>query len=148
MTDAHPSTVDMSPVQQYQKLRGQLAGRFTIVAETVALGDRSVVIERPRSADELISPKDFEHDERLPYWAELWPSSLALATSLPPAPGRLLELGCGLGLVSSVALSSGWDVVATDYYEDALFFTQLNALAIARTYPDTRLVDWRDMPDL
>lgn len=148
MTYAYPSTVDMSPVQQYQALRRQLARRFVIVEETVAIGDTSVQIERPRSADELIRPEDFERDERLPYWAELWPSSLVLAGSLPLAQGRLLELGCGLGLVTAVALSAGWDVVATDYYDDALLFTQLNALAIARVAPETRLADWRDMPDL
>ena len=151
MTYAYPSTVDMSPVQQYQTLRRQLVRRFHIVAVTVAIGDTNVVIERPRSAEELIRPEDFEHDERLPYWAELWPSAQVLASSLPKPPRgrhRLLELGCGVGLVTAVALSAGWDVVATDYYEDALVFTQLNALAIARRKPETRLVDWRDMPDL
>jgi predicted nicotinamide N-methyase len=147
MTDAYPSTVDMSPVQQYRKLRRQLGRRFKIVSVSVAIGDTDVVCERPRSAEELISEKDFEHDERLPYWAELWPSALVLASSLPSPPGRLLELGCGVGLVSSVALRAGWNVVATDYYEDALLFTQLNALAIARAVPETRLVDWRAMPD-
>ncbi|HZS58888.1 MAG TPA: class I SAM-dependent methyltransferase [Gemmatimonadaceae bacterium] len=148
MTDAYSSTVDMSPAQQYQTLRRQLGRRFHIVAVSVAIGDTDVVIERPRSAEELIRPEDFEHDERLPYWAELWPSALVLASSLPHSSGRLLELGCGVGLVSAVALIKGWNVVATDYYEDALKFTQLNALAIARKKPETRLVDWRDMPDL
>jgi predicted nicotinamide N-methyase len=138
----------MSPVQKYQVLRRQLARRFNVVTETVAIGDTTVEIHRPRSADELISPKDFEHDERLPYWAELWPSAPVLATHLPPAHGRLLELGCGLGLVTGVALSAGWDVVATDYYDDALLFTELNALAISRRSPVTRLVDWRVLPDL
>ena len=143
----------MSPVQQYQALRRQLARRFAIVEETVEIGDTTVTVVRPRSADELISPSDFEHDERLPYWAELWPSAPILAGCLPrlprlsPAGGRLLELGCGVGLVSAVALAAGWDVVATDYYADALLFTELNALAIARRSPSTRLVDWRAMPD-
>src|SRR5579872_6302245 len=148
MTYAHPSTVDMSPVQQYQTLRRQLVRRFHVVRVTVEIGDTNVVIEKPRSAEELIREEDFEHDERLPYWAELWPSAQMLARSLPPAGGRLLELGCGVGLVTAIALTAGWNVVATDYYEDALLFTRLNALAIARAKPETRLVDWRDMPDL
>jgi ETFB lysine methyltransferase len=148
-TDAHSSTVDMPPVQKYQIVRRALARRFHIVRETVAVGATSIVLRRPRSAEELISPTDFEHDERLPYWAELWPSAPVLAAHVP-APGRagarLLELGCGLGLVTSVALAAGWDVVATDYYEDALRFTELNALATTGRAPTTRLVDWRDMP--
>ena len=144
----------MSPAQKYQVLRRQLARRFKIVSATVTIGDTTVRVLRPRSADELISPKDFELDERLPYWAELWPSALVLATRLPPAQvrprerGRLLELGCGVGLVTAVALSADWDVVATDYYEDALRFTELNALGIAHRRPETRLVDWRAFPDL
>ena len=137
----------MPPVQKYQVLRRRLARRYKLVTGTVTIGDNSVEITKPRSADELISPKDFEHDERLPYWAELWPSSVLLATRLPKTGGRLLELGCGVGLVTSVALSAGWDVVATDYYAEALEFAQLNSLRIAGRSPDTRLVDWRDMPE-
>jgi ETFB lysine methyltransferase len=137
----------MPPVHQYHSLRRRLAKRFRIVTETVTIGAASLVIRRPRSADELISPKDFEHDERLPYWAELWPSSVVLATYLSPArTGRLLELGCGLGLVTCAALTAGWDVVATDYYDDALQFTTLNALGTVGRKPETRLVDWRALP--
>jgi ETFB lysine methyltransferase len=147
-TDAHSSTVDMPPVQKYHALRRVLARRFALVTETVSIGDASVVLSRPRSADELISPEDFEHDERLPYWAELWPSSPVLAARLPAprAARRLLELGCGLGLVTALALSVGWDVVATDYYEDALRFTELNALAIANRPAKTLMLDWRSLP--
>ncbi len=149
MTDAHSSTVDMPPAQKYQTLHAKLTERFRIVTVTVSVRDTTVALQRPRNAEELITPEDFEHDERLPYWAELWPSSSVLAARLaaPSRPGaRLLELGCGLGLVTSVALAAGWDVVATDYYSDALQFTMLNALATTGRAPTTRLVDWRSMP--
>lgn len=151
MTDAHSSTADQPPAQVYQTLFRALARRFHVVTESVSIREMRIELRRPRSAEELISPKDFEHDERLPYWAELWPSALVLAAHVPapPRPGaRLLELGCGLGLVTSVALSAGWDVVATDYYEDALRFTELNALAIAGRAPTVHLADWRAMPAL
>ena len=38
------------------------------------------------------------------------------------AKGRVLELGCGLGLVAVGATLAGGQVTATDYYDDASFF--------------------------
>jgi ETFB lysine methyltransferase len=60
---------------------------------------------------------------------------------------RLLELGCGLGLVSLAAIRAGFDVIATDYYEEALAFTELNARHNELPPPATRLVDWRRFPE-
>jgi predicted nicotinamide N-methyase len=60
---------------------------------------------------------------------------------------RLLELGCGSGLVSVAATIAGYDVLATDYYADAMLFTRLN---VEQNVPGksvrTREVDWRDLP--
>jgi 2-polyprenyl-3-methyl-5-hydroxy-6-metoxy-1,4-benzoquinol methylase len=66
---------------------------------------------------------------------------------LPGRGRRLLELGCGIGLVSVVAAASGFDVLATDYYGNALEFTAANADRHALVNVDTRLVDWRKLPD-
>jgi predicted nicotinamide N-methyase len=123
--------------------------RFTIVTVDVPLPAGVVTIERPRSADELISEADFERDERLPYWADVWPSSTALAGVVDALEGtgrRALELGCGVGLVTTVALRAGFDVLATDYYEDALLFARRNARSATGREPATRLADWRAMP--
>ena len=121
-----------------------------MIAHTVlTLSGRDVTLERPRSADELISEADFDRDERLPYWADVWPSSTALATSIAALDGtgrRALELGCGLGLVTIAALRAGFEVVATDYYQDALLFTRRNSLREAGRDPVVRLVDWRAFP--
>jgi predicted nicotinamide N-methyase len=65
-----------------------------------------------------------------PYWAEIWPSSLALSrwfAAASPTTGRALELGCGLGLVGVAMARMGWHVEATDHVEDALVFTAHNA---------------------
>jgi predicted nicotinamide N-methyase len=59
---------------------------------------------------------------------------------------RLLELGCGAGLVSVAAAIAGFDVTASDYYEDALRFTALNVLVNTGTLIDTREADWRRFP--
>jgi predicted nicotinamide N-methyase len=123
--------------------------RFVLARVSVAVGGGEVTLETPRSADELINEIDFERDERLPYWADVWPSSTALATIVSALDGRgkrALELGCGLGLVTIGALRAGFDVVATDYYEDALLFARRNGLSATGREPRTRHVDWRAFP--
>ncbi|HLA88989.1 MAG TPA: methyltransferase [Gemmatimonadaceae bacterium] len=123
--------------------------RFVLATAEVGLPGGPVTLERPRSADDLISEADFVRDERLPYWADLWPSSTALAGVVAALEGRgrrALELGCGLGLVTIAALRAGFDVLATDYYEDALLFARRNARRATGREPATRLVDWRELP--
>ena len=87
-------------------------------------------ILRPPSADELIDEATFDEEEFLPYWAELWPSGLALArhvATLGVAGRNVLELGCGLGLPSLTAAQLGADVLATDWAEDAVELLRRNA---------------------
>lgn len=131
-------------------LRAELERRFRTVESEVPLRARALTILHPASADELISEDDFTRDERLPYWADVWPSSIVLAAralSLKGDGRRLLELGCGLGLVASAAAIAGFDVLATDYYEDALSFARVNADVNAGVALATRHVDWRAIPE-
>jgi predicted nicotinamide N-methyase len=130
-------------------LEQTLRRRFVTEEEQVTLGGEAFTLLRPRSAEELISEAEFDVDERLPYWADLWPSATVLAQWLLERArprGTLLELGCGLGLVTAAALRAGYEVTATDYYEDALRFTRANAWRNAKREPATRHVDWRDFP--
>jgi predicted nicotinamide N-methyase len=127
----------------------ELRRRFNIVQSEVEVAGHRFKIFRPRSADELICEEDFDRDERLPHWAEIWASSIALAERLMIESGtgrRLLELGCGLGFVSTVAALRGFEVIATDYYSEALEFTRFNAIHNGQPPPATRDVDWRDFP--
>ena len=51
-----------------------------VVEETIALGaGRELCVLRPRDSEALLDEHAFEEDEFLPYWAELWPSGVALA---------------------------------------------------------------------
>lgn len=126
-----------------------LMARFDVTTSLVEIHGESFSIQHPRDAETLIDEAAFNHDERLPYWADIWPSSVALAMALLPMDGigrTLLELGCGSGLVTAVALRAGFDVTATDYYEDALAFTRLNAQMNAAREPRTMVLDWRELP--
>jgi predicted nicotinamide N-methyase len=102
-------------------------------------------ILHPASAEALIDEGDFEGDERLPYWAELWPSAIALARYLSRedlAGRRAIELGCGIGLPTVAALAGGAKVLATDHYEAALDFTVHNARTNLGREPEATLLDW------
>ncbi len=133
----------------WRDVADDLSRRFELATTVVDLPGKQLKIVHPRSADTLISEEEFLRDERLPYWAEIWPAARALAghvLSLPGAGKRCLELGSGLGLVSLAALRAGYDVIATDYYAEALEFTRFNAALNGLRVPQTRLVDWRAYP--
>ena len=101
-----------------------------LVEETVELAGREVTLLRPPSADALIDEAAFDEDEFLPYWAELWPSGLALARvvgGLELRGVRVVELGGGLGLPSLAAALRGASVLATDWAAEAAELLGLNA---------------------
>ena len=105
--------------------------RSALIDETLELAGRQVTIARPPSADELIDEAAFDEDEFLPYWAELWPSGVALAAvvaALDVHGRRVLELGAGLGLPSLAAALGGADVLATDWADAAVELLRANAV--------------------
>lgn len=130
-------------------LVAELERRFVTINDDVRVGDHVINVIRPRSSEDLIDETDFERDERLPYWAELWPSSTVLASFVVEHTrprGSALELGAGIGLVSIAAALAGHAITATDYYEDALAFTRANAFRNLGHEIATELVDWRAVP--
>jgi ETFB lysine methyltransferase len=123
--------------------------RFRTSVEDATVDTHTFSILRPANSDDLIREDDFVKDERLPYWADVWPSSLILAGKLLELEGRgktALELGCGVGLSTLAATTAGYDVLSTDYYEDALDVTRANVFRNLGTLARTRLVDWRHLP--
>ena len=105
---------------------------------------RPLRVMRPRESEELLVEEAFEREELLPYWAELWPSSLALARAIGARSlrgARTLELGCGLGLVSIAAAQAGGRVLATDWSAEAVRFAKDNAERNGIQI-ETAVVDW------
>ena len=110
------------------------AARYTsvveLVEEPVDVDGLELRLLRPPDPEALLDEEAFEHEEFLPYWAELWPSGVALARAVR-ARGvvglRVLELGCGLGVPALTAALSGADVLATDWSPDAVDLLRRNA---------------------
>ena len=123
---------------------GAAGAPLDLVEDMVVVGGRSLVVLRPRDSEALLDDEAFEHEEFLPYWAELWPSALALAravSTLPLARLRVVELGCGLGLPSIAAAMRGADVLATDWSPDAIAATERNARRNAAVL-ETAVCSW------
>jgi predicted nicotinamide N-methyase len=99
-------------------------------------------------ANKAATPETFTTDERLPYWVELWPSSLALAVWLDNNRERIagnicLDLGCGLGFTALVGSRAGGKVVGMDYEPEALAYARKNASLSAVPSPLWAVMDWR-----
>lgn len=145
----------MSASSDLARLEQSLRRRFRVIETAVPLGATTISLAHPASSDELISEDDYLKDERLPYWAEPWPSSFALARHLlsddsllgAGAGRRVLELGCGAGLVAAAATLAGFNVTASDYYEDALRFARVNVWRSTRRVIDVLHLDWRALPE-
>lgn len=126
-----------------------LTRRFRTSVEDAIVAKQVYSILRPANSDDLIREEDFVKDERLPYWADVWPSSIILAGKLLELQGdgrTALELGCGVGLSTLAATTAGFDVLSTDYYEDALDVTRANVFRNLGRTARTRMVDWRHLP--
>ena len=110
-----------------------------------------LTITRPHDTDALLDLVADDPEQNLPYWAELWPSGIALALAILAAPGLVkdqpvIELGAGLGVTAAAALASGADLLAVDYATEALALCRLNCLRNTGLEPRTRQVNWRQ-PD-
>lgn len=87
-------------------------------------------------------------DQRIPYWADLWHSAIALGKYLVREkviqPGqKVTEIGCGLGLPGIVAGLLGADVLLTDYLAEPLAFLKINWEQNSKVPLNTLQMDWR-----
>lgn len=104
----------------------------------------------PRSSEDLFDQAAFDADERLPYWADLWPAAKRLARWVldePRLPEAAIDLGCGVGLTTMALLHRGVRTTATDYEPEALRYVVENAARNGLPTPEVRCLDWRERPD-
>jgi len=126
---------------------GYLRRKFEVVERTLSLEGRSLRLLCVKDADSLLDREEYVREERLPYWAEVWASGLALAEYIfrnPfPPKGTVLDLGCGLGTAGIAAALAGHRVLACDHDPDALAFARCNAyLNRVASRMKFRLLNW------
>jgi predicted nicotinamide N-methyase len=140
--------------RRLRNLRKAIETSYATMLQAIPFQGLTIELLRVADVDTLLDrlpTVQYRPDERLPYWADLWPSSLALARYLWETVDvqglQTLELGCGLGLAGVVASRKGAQVTFTDYEADALSFTRYNILQNACVDAKVRYLDWH-APDL
>jgi predicted nicotinamide N-methyase len=135
--------------QEKDTLIHKLQQSYNLTNIKLDLGGQHIVITSVANSYDLldnISDEEFLKDEQMPYWAEVWPSSIVLSRfileSLNVEGASCIELGAGVGVVSVAAALGGAHVLCTDISDEALDFIRLNALG-NKVDLDIARLDWR-----
>lgn len=139
-------------------LRQKLERIYEIEPYVLRIAEKDFQWLRIQNTDRLFedllakAPDDPDlEDERMPYWADLWPSALGLSQYLlrektMQPEQTVLEIGCGLGLCGLVAASLGAQVTLSDYMLEPLEVARYLWLLNREEEPNLLQLDWRYPP--
>lgn len=135
-------------------LLAEIAHTGELVTEDVSVPgvDLLVRVTRPTNTNLLLDQIAADPEQNLPYWAELWPSGIALAAAIAAHPElvaglRCLELGSGVGITAALAVANDARLLATDYAQESLTLTRITSLRHTGMEPETLQMNWRDIAD-
>ncbi len=142
-----------SDERKIARMQAQLSAKYPLTTSEIPIGDRVWKISAVPNQDALLdSTEDLDH---FPFGLLLWESAVGMAQYLATeksvcAGKRVLELGAGVGLPGLVAASLGATVTQTDYQQDPLGLSTINALQNASSgilpsapLPPQFISDWR-----
>lgn len=128
-----------------------LADIGALIEEAVTLpwSGTTLHVLRPATVDDLLDRAEHDPEQNLPYFAEIWPSGIALADLLREQPGfvsgrRVLEVGCGLGVTAVAAARSGARLTICDYFTESLALAERNLVAAGCSSERAARLNWRD----
>ena len=179
LVDAGRYSVLTSGRRRRLELLARIGRNYAVVVEPIRSGAIEVQFTRIADPNLVLDQVAREEDRRekatgrrkredelhLPYWAELWESSLGMASFLVEqwagcgreesavariarrsmSSGRsasVMDLGCGMGLTGTVAARLGMRVLFADLETHPLLFAELNSIADASRCR-MRKVNWQ-----
>ncbi|WP_145260155.1 class I SAM-dependent methyltransferase [Calycomorphotria hydatis] len=122
--------------------------------EEITVGDRTFTLSLPANPDASLDDphlaEAWEAGRSDPYWLYLWSAATPLADIVnqhQTEPSlRVLELGCGLGLVGLAALAAGHEVTFSDRETPAVEVARLNATENGLDRHHGLIFDWETPP--
>jgi hypothetical protein len=87
-----------------------------------------------------------------PFWAKLWPSSIALLDILEAQPQliqnkHVLEIGAGIGLPSLMMADIAKSIQISDYDKEAVTLLQKNIEHLQLQNAEALQLDWNNVPE-
>jgi predicted nicotinamide N-methyase len=87
-----------------------------------------------------------------PFWAKLWPSSIALLDVLKAQPHliqnkHVLEIGAGIGLPSLMMADIARSVLISDYDKEAVALMKKNIEHLQLQNAEALQLDWKNVPE-
>ncbi len=124
------------------------------VVREYEIGGHVLKLTVPNRPDDLLDDREVlsanERDDYMPYWAYLWPAAIPMAAAVLssdwPLGTRVLELGCGVGMVGIAALAKGYRVSLTDYDAKSVAAARHNAQLNGFDDFEAFELDWRHPP--
>jgi predicted nicotinamide N-methyase len=95
---------------------------------------------------------DLDPNTPFPFWAKLWPSSIALLDVLKEHPyliqnKHVLEIGAGIGLPSLMMADVAKSIQISDYDKEAVELLQKNIEHLQLQNAKALLLDWNALPE-
>jgi predicted nicotinamide N-methyase len=127
----------------------KLQHSYQLKLVNIDVNGKMIKLVKVTNIDDLLERAN-DPDE-IPFWAELWPSSIGLARYIMQNQSdftgkTLLELGAGVGLAGIAAKLAGCQAVQSDFTVEALRFTRANCLRNQVPAKELLLADWRNFP--
>lgn len=137
-------------MNNFEQLKEYIQSNYTTDTYIFEINNKEISTVYVKDIDTLIDqipPEQFDIDERLPYWADIWPSAIALGQYMEHInleQKSVLELGSGVGLAGTICGSLGAKITYSDYEDEALKFSEYNAqLNNVKKY-SIQNIDWRN----
>jgi predicted nicotinamide N-methyase len=122
---------------------GRIAG-FDAERVVVPIGDQRVALWRVAALERYVDRAALlaaADPPEPPYWAHCWSGAAVLAAAVPARAGRVVELGCGLGLPGLVAARRGARVTFVDRLATPLAFVRASLAANGLAPADVVVAD-------